>query len=201
VTPAGFGRRIIEPGTRELVLIPGKQAPSSAPGLVNRDELKEQIRSALMSRIDPSVAARIPPTTLRAEITKLVGEIATEQRIQLNEIEEATLATELTNDMIGLAPLEPYLEDDEVTDVLVNGPYDVYVERHGKLEKTPARYATPNTSSVSRNASPLQSGAASTKPARWSTRASATVAASISFCRRSYSTAARSRSANSPGTA
>ena len=140
MTPAGFGRRIIEPGTRELVLIPGKQAPSSAPGLVNRDELKEQIRSALMSRIDPSVAARIPPTTLRAEITKLVGEIATEQRIQLNEIEEATLATELTNDMIGLAPLEPYLEDDEVTDVLVNGPYDVYVERHGKLEKTPARF-------------------------------------------------------------
>jgi pilus assembly protein CpaF len=70
----------------------------------------------------------------------LVSEIATEQRIQLNEIEEATLAAELTNDMIGLGPLEPYLEDDEVTDVLVNGPYDVYIERHGKLEKTPARF-------------------------------------------------------------
>ena len=138
--PAGFGRRIIEPGGRELVLIPGREAPNAAPDLINRDELKEQVRSALMSRIDPSVAVRIPRTRLRAEIASLVSEIATEQRIQLNEIEEATLAAELTDDMIGLGPLEPYLEDDEVTDILVNGPYDIYVERCGKLEKTPARF-------------------------------------------------------------
>ena len=140
MTSAAFGRRIIEPGARELVLIPGKEASSPASDLVHHNELKEQIRSALMSRIDPSVAVRIPRTRLRGEITNLVGEIATEQRIQLNEIEEATLAAELTNDMIGLGPLEPYLEDDEVTDVLVNGPFDVYVERRGKLEKTPARF-------------------------------------------------------------
>ena len=140
MTSAAFGRRIIEPGARELVLIPGKEASSPASDLVHHNELKEQIRSALMSRIDPSVAVRIPRTRLRGEITNLVGEIATEQRIQLNEIEEATLAAELTNDMIGLGPLEPYLEDDEVTDVLVNGPFDVYVERRGKLEKTSARF-------------------------------------------------------------
>jgi pilus assembly protein CpaF len=139
VTPAGFGRRIIAPGAREFVLVPGREATSPAPEL-DHDELKQQIRTALMSRIDPSVAVRIPRTRLRAEIANLVSEIATEQRIQLNEIEEATLAAELTNDMIGLGPLEPYLEDDEVTDVLVNGPYDVYIERHGKLEKTPARF-------------------------------------------------------------
>jgi pilus assembly protein CpaF len=102
--------------------------------------LKEQIRTALMSRIDPSVAGRIARRTLRAEITKLVSEIATEQRIQLNEIEEAALATELTDDMVGLGPLEPFLEDDYVTDVLVNGPFDVFVERRGKLEKTTARF-------------------------------------------------------------
>jgi len=139
VTVAGFGRRIVERGTRELVLIPSKEAPSPAPDL-DHDELKEQIRTALMSRIDPAVAVRIPRMRLRAEITNLVSEIATEQRIQLNEIEEGTLAAELTNDMIGLGPLEPYLEDDDVTDVLVNGPYDIYIERHGKLEKTPARF-------------------------------------------------------------
>ena len=104
---AGFGRRIVEPSGHELVLIPGQEAPSAPPELANRDELKEQIRTALMSRIDPSVAGRIARRTLRAEITKLVSEIATEQRIQLNEIEEAALATELTDDMVGLGPLEP----------------------------------------------------------------------------------------------
>src|SRR5947207_7994443 len=137
---AGFGRRIVEPSGHELVLIPGQEAPSAPPELANREELKEQIRSALMSRIDPSVAGRIARRVLRAEITKLVSEIATEQRIQLNETEEAALATELTDDMVGLGPLEPFLEDDDVTDVLVNGPLDVYVERRGKLEKTTARF-------------------------------------------------------------
>src|SRR5438874_1765697 len=137
---AGFGRRIVEPSGHELVLIPGQEAPSAPPELANREELKEQIRTALMSRIDPSVAGRIARRVLRAEVTKLVSEIATEQRIQLNETEEAALATELTDDMVGLGPLEPFLEDDDVTDVLVNGPFDVFVERRGKLERTTARF-------------------------------------------------------------
>jgi pilus assembly protein CpaF len=137
---ASFGRRIIEPGGHELVLVPSQDSSAPAPEVANRDELKEQIRAALMSRIDPSVAGRIPRRTLRAEVGKLVSEIATEQRIQLNELEEAALAVELTDDMVGLGPLEPLLEDDDVTDVLVNGPFDVFVERRGKLEKTSARF-------------------------------------------------------------
>jgi pilus assembly protein CpaF len=142
VKSAGFGRRIIEPGSRDLVLVRDEPA-SRAPDLGTRSELKEQVRTALMSRIDPSVAGRIPRPTLRAEVAKLVSEIATEHRIQLNEIEQNAVATELVDDMVGLGPLEPFLEDDEVTDVLVNGPFDVYVERRGKLEKTTARFRDP----------------------------------------------------------
>ena len=54
---AGFGRRIVEPSGHELVLIPGQEAPSAPPELANRDELKEQIRTALMSRIVNSASA------------------------------------------------------------------------------------------------------------------------------------------------
>jgi pilus assembly protein CpaF len=103
-------------------------------------ELKERIRTVLMTRIDPSVAGLIPRARLRGEVAKLVSEIATEQRVQLNEIEEAALAADLSDDMIGLGPLEPFLDDDEITDILANGPFDVYVERRGKLEKTAARF-------------------------------------------------------------
>jgi pilus assembly protein CpaF len=129
----GFGRRIVEPGGRALTLIPGRGAPSPTADLSGRAELKEQIRTALMARIDPSVAGRIPRQTLRAEVAKLVSEIATEQRVELNEVEESALATELTDDMTGLGPLEPFLDDDDVTDILANGPFDVYVERRGKF--------------------------------------------------------------------
>jgi len=109
----------------------------SLPG---RDDLKERVRSILMSRIDPTVAGRIPRRTLRAEVALLVSAIATEEKVQLNEIEETALAVELTDDMVGLGPLEPLLQDDEITDILVNGPNDIYIERHGKLEKTVARF-------------------------------------------------------------
>src|SRR5215471_8351772 len=122
---SSFGRRIIEPGPRELVLVPTNPAP--AADFAGRSELKEQIRTVLMTRIEPSVAGRIPRETLRTEVAKLVGEIATEQRIQLNEIEESALAIELTDDMVGLGPLEPFLDDDDITDILANGPFDVYI--------------------------------------------------------------------------
>jgi len=93
-----------------------------------------------MQRIDPVVANNMPRQRLRAEVTLLVSAIATEEKVQLNEAEENALATELTDDMVGLGPLEPLLQDDTVTDILVNGPFDIYVERRGKLEKTTAQF-------------------------------------------------------------
>ncbi len=136
---SGFGRRVVEPQSRELVLVPNKPAAPTAD-LTGRDEIKERIRTALMARIDPAVAGRIGRDTLRVEVAKLVGEIATEERIELNEIEESALAAELTDDMIGLGPLEPFLADDDITDILANGPFSVFIERHGKLERTNARF-------------------------------------------------------------
>jgi pilus assembly protein CpaF len=138
---AGFGRRVVEPGGRDLVLVPNPDRQiGPVVDLSGRAELKERIRNALMSRIDPAVAGRISRQTLRTEVAKLVSEIATEQRVELNEVEESALAAELTDDMVGLGPLEPFLEDDDITDILANGPFDVFVERRGKLEKTSARF-------------------------------------------------------------
>jgi len=142
MTPTpGFGRRVVQSDGRDLALIP--DAPvfeGLRANLSGHADLKERVRSILMQRIDPSVAGRISRRTLQAEITILVSAIATEEKVQLNEIEESALAVEFTDDMVGLGPLESLLQDDEVTDILVNGPFDVYVERHGKLEKTQARF-------------------------------------------------------------
>jgi len=98
------------------------------------------VRPILMQRIDPVVANSMPRQRLRAEITLLVSAIATEEKAGLNELEETALAAELTDDMVGLGPLEPLLQDETVTDILVNGPFDIYVERHGKLEKASAQF-------------------------------------------------------------
>src|SRR6516225_1639159 len=142
IMDTGFGRRIVTSESTALTLVP--DTPGD-PGLgiradFSRVDLKEKIRNELMQRIDPAAAARVSRRSLQAQIRILISEIATEHKIQLNELEEAALAAELTDDMVGLGPLEPLLNDDTVTDILVNGPFDIYVERGGKLEKTPTRF-------------------------------------------------------------
>ena len=134
---------ITEPWRPSLALV--TTAPEGVPtaDLSLFSDLKERIRTVLMTRIDPTVAGSIPRPALRREITKLVSEIATEDRVQLNKLEEAALAADLSDDMVGLGPLETLLDDDDVTDILANGPFDIYVERHGKLEKTGARFRDP----------------------------------------------------------
>ena len=138
----GFGRQAPATQRPGLVLVPDATPEFSTPAIdfASLSELKERIRTVLLSRIDPTVAGRIPRAALRREIAKLVGEIATEDRVQLNKLEETALAADLSDDMVGLGPLEPFLDDDQVTDILANGPFDIYVERNGKLEKTSARF-------------------------------------------------------------
>jgi pilus assembly protein CpaF len=125
-----------------FVLVGDEQAEISSPlsDLASLSELKDRIRTVLLTRIDPTVAGRIPRAALRVEIAKLVNEIATEERVQLNKLEEMTLAADLSDDMVGLGPLEPFLDDDDITDILANGPLDIYVERNGKLERTGTRF-------------------------------------------------------------
>jgi len=135
-----FGRRVLDSGIRDLTVYSEPSEPQGVRADFGRIDLKEKIRDELMKRIDPTVAGKVSRRSLQAQIAVIVSEIATEQKIQLNELEEAGLAAELTDDMIGLGPLEPLLQDDTVTDILVNGATDVYVERRGKLEKTSARF-------------------------------------------------------------
>jgi pilus assembly protein CpaF len=134
-----FGRRVFEPGGRALTVVPEAHQGFQAD-LSGRDDLKERVREKLLERIDPILAARLSRRVLQAQVGVMVSEIATEERIHLNELEEAALADELTDDMVGLGPLEPLLQDDEITDILVNGPFDTYVEKHGKLERANTRF-------------------------------------------------------------
>jgi pilus assembly protein CpaF len=104
------------------------------------DEARGAMRAQLLTRIDPTAAGRMSPEGLKVEIMRLVEEIGSEQRLQLNSREQAALVQELVNDMVGLGPLEPLLRDETVTDIMINGPADVWVERRGKLELTAVKF-------------------------------------------------------------
>jgi pilus assembly protein CpaF len=182
----GFGRNAPASQRAGLVLVPDgvTEFAAAVVDLAPLSDLKERIRTVLLSRIDPTVAGRIPRAALRREIAKLVNEIATEDRVQLNKLEEMALAADLSDDMVGLGPLEPFLDDEDITDILANGPFDIYVEGMASWKRPRPAFAMRSISSASRSGSPPRLAGASTKRARWSTPASLTAAGSTSSCRR-----------------
>ncbi|MBC7800350.1 MAG: CpaF family protein, partial [Gemmatimonadaceae bacterium] len=91
-------------------------------------------------RLEPAAVAMLSAARLELEIERLIAELATERRLQLNAREQRMLATELVNDMIGLGPLEPLLDDQSINDIMINGPSRVFVERHGKVVLSTVRF-------------------------------------------------------------
>ena len=111
-----------------------RAAPESRSNRVH--DVKAQVMPQLMQRIDIGVASTLAPDELRRQIGDIVEQITAELRLQLNAGELRSVIRLLVDDMIGLGPLEPLLADDTVTDIMVNGPNQVYVERGGKLVLT-----------------------------------------------------------------
>jgi pilus assembly protein CpaF len=98
------------------------------------------IRDQVLSAIEPMVAVKLSHDELMQRIDGLIAQIANSQRLLLNKAEQEKLAFDLVNDMVGLGPIESLLRDDSVSDILVNGAYVIYVERHGKLELTNVKF-------------------------------------------------------------
>jgi pilus assembly protein CpaF len=101
---------------------------------------KVRVQPMLMERMDVSKAAEMPRAEMARQVTDLVGEILADEKLHLNLVEQRDLVTMLLNDMLGLGPLEPLLADEKVTDIMVNGPDQVYVERAGRLELADVRF-------------------------------------------------------------
>jgi len=99
-------------------------------------EAKDRIQVLLMDHIDPTAAAELPRPELAEQVGEVVGELLVQEKINLNLKEQRDLVSLLLDDMLGLGPLEPLLADEAVSDIMVNGPNQVYVERGGKLTLT-----------------------------------------------------------------
>ncbi len=95
-----------------------------------------EVQPVIVQRIDVTAAARLSRDELGRQLTGLVAEILAERKLRLNGSEQEELIRLLLDDMLGLGPLEPLLADDSITDIMVNGPRHVFVERKGKIEAT-----------------------------------------------------------------
>ncbi len=104
------------------------------------DEIKTEMHHRLLDNLNLSALEGAKDTELRAEITAITSEQLGEMGVVLNREDRQTLNTELFDEVTGLGPLEPLLQDETVNDILVNGPNRVFVERAGKLELSEVRF-------------------------------------------------------------
>jgi pilus assembly protein CpaF len=116
-----------------------RQDGAEKNGRVSRnkvDQARRILQPLVMGRIDLAAAVSLPRKELVRQLEGLVAELLAEQRIQLNRPEQDDLVYQIVNDMMGLGPLEPLLEDEGITDIMINGPKQIYIEKRGKLELT-----------------------------------------------------------------
>ena len=99
-------------------------------------ELKTTIHRKLIDRLDLSTVSELSPEQLAGIIKTVVENMITSENVPLTRVERDRLIVEIQHETMGLGPLEPLLQDPSISDILVNGPGRVYVEKKGILHKT-----------------------------------------------------------------
>lgn len=104
-------------------------------------KLKTRIHRELIDSLDLSRIGTLDESRLRTHIRNLAESLLRSRPEMLSSIDEERLIDELMAESFGLGPLEPYMQDPDVSDILVNGPNEVYVERMGRLHQTNTVFA------------------------------------------------------------
>ncbi len=103
-------------------------------------KIKEQVLPRLLERVDPEAAATLNKEELTEEFRPIIMEVLTELKLTLNRREQFALEKVLVDELLGFGPLEELLGDPDVSDIMVNGPMQTYVEKKGKLQLAPIQF-------------------------------------------------------------
>lgn len=97
-------------------------------------DAKDRLQPLLLEYIDASAANEMDRAELAEQVSEAVNELMVQEKINLNLREQRDLVNMLLHDMLGLGPLEPLLSDENITEIMVNGPKQIYIEKSGKLQ-------------------------------------------------------------------
>jgi len=124
-TPPAQARRITAPTT------PAQQD--------TYQDLKTRVQNKLLSSLDPNTDVT-KTVEVRKTILELFEQILSEENIVLSRPERARLFEQISAEILGLGPIQPLLEDDSITEIMVNGGKNVYIERNGKIVRVPVAF-------------------------------------------------------------
>jgi pilus assembly protein CpaF len=113
----------------------GQRLLSQAPVRESLREVKFRIQSRVIQDLDPKLDLA-NQVEVRRQIEEIFGRVIDEEGLALTRAERVRMLEQITDEIIGLGPMEPLLRDETVTEIMVNGPRQVYIERNGRLELT-----------------------------------------------------------------
>jgi pilus assembly protein CpaF len=141
------GAEPVAPPPDAMQRLADRQAASGEAGYAKAEgfeasvhKIKEQVLPRLLERVDPEAAASLSKDELAEEFSPIIGEVLAELKITLNRREQFALEKVLIDELLGLGPLEELLADPDVSDIMVNGPQQTYIERKGKLQLAPIQF-------------------------------------------------------------
>lgn len=123
-----------------------QQLPTAVGGrtLDRYFELKSEIHRKLIGVLNLDKVSSLPTDRVRAEIGRVVERLLIDERVPMTTQEENKIVEEVLDEVLGLGPLETLLKEPSISDILVNGPNKVYIERGGKLTLTGVRFKDNN---------------------------------------------------------
>ncbi|MCZ2123697.1 MAG: Flp pilus assembly complex ATPase component TadA, partial [Anaerolineales bacterium] len=114
-------------------------APVTSPQAGTYFDLKTRVQNKLLAEIDPSMDIS-KTEEVKKTIQDLFEQILTEENIVLSRPERARLFEQIAAEILGLGPLQTLLEDDSITEIMVNGPKNIFIERKGKIHRVPITF-------------------------------------------------------------
>jgi len=116
-----------------------REAPTGLSDRSKYHDLKTLVQNKLLAELDPSMDVS-QTAEVRRTIEELFENILTEERIVLSRPERRRLFEQIVAEILGLGPIEPLLADDSITEIMVNGAKQIYVERKGKIYREPTSF-------------------------------------------------------------
>jgi pilus assembly protein CpaF len=120
----------------------GDGQAAAAGSEIAHHELRTRIHRQLLERVDLAAMEHLPAERVRADLKHIVERLLEESGAAVNAAERLQLVAEVQHEVLGLGPLEPLLADPTVSEIMVNGPKQVYIERFGKLQLTDVRFGS-----------------------------------------------------------
>jgi len=125
--------------------VPRPAAPPASSGEVATgthyfQQVKGRVHRRLIERLNLSNLERVSREQVIEAIRKVVHDLISQEMVALNFDEREALVSQVLDEIFGLGPLEPLIQDIEISDILVNTHKSIYIERHGRLEKTDVRF-------------------------------------------------------------